>query len=70
MGPETSAPVALPGWFGTTTAMATLGLLAGAKAISQSLVNGALGRRAVWAVPVLAATSQLAGKTPGRRADW
>ena len=44
--------------------MATLVLPAGAKAIIQSLVNGGLGpNEPVWAVPVLAATSQLAGKT-------
>src|ERR1035441_5441595 len=58
-GPETSAPVSLPGWLGTTTATATLGLLAGAKAIIQSLVNVAFGP--VSAVPVLAATFQRAG---------
>ena len=58
-GPDTSAPVLLPGWFGTTTATATFGLLAGAKAIIQSLVSVALGP--VSAVPVLAATFHCAG---------
>src|SRR5664280_1372477 len=61
-GPEIWAPVSLPGWLGTTTATATLGSLAGAKAIIQSLVSVALGP--VSAVPVLAATFQLAGNTP------
>src|SRR5664280_3666934 len=58
-GPEIWAPVSLPGWLGTTTATATLGSLAGAKAIIQSLVSVALGP--VSAVPVLAATFQMAG---------
>src|ERR1035437_4786903 len=59
-GPETVAPVSLPGWLGTTTATATVGSLAGAKAIIQSLVSDAFGP--VSAVPVLAATFQLDGK--------
>ena len=62
-GPDTWAPVSFPGWFGTTTATATFGLLAGANAIIQSLVFVALGP--VSAVPVLAATFQLAGKPTG-----
>src|ERR1700722_10467183 len=43
--------------------MATLVLPTGAKAISQSSVCSGLGpNEPVWAVPVLAATCQLAGK--------
>src|SRR5487761_982368 len=64
MGPATAAPVVSetpPGWPGTTTATATLGLLAGAKAIIQSVVDAPL---LVCAVPVLAATSSEAGKIP------
>src|ERR1035437_1787888 len=59
-GPVTVAPVSLTGWLGTTTATATVGSLAGAKAIIQSLVSDAFGP--VSAVPVFAATFQLAGK--------
>jgi hypothetical protein len=38
IGPETIAPVAFSACFGTTTASATTGWLAGAKAIIQSVV--------------------------------
>ena len=38
-GPEISAPVELGAWFGTDTATATVGSLAGAKAIIQSFVS-------------------------------
>lgn len=38
IGPETAAPVAEIDCLGTTTAIATLGSLAGAKAIIQSVV--------------------------------
>ena len=38
IGPETIAPVAEIAWLGTTTAIATSGWLAGAKAIIQSVV--------------------------------
>src|SRR5665213_4637763 len=55
-GPAYSAPVLVGTWFGTTTATATLGSLAGAKAIIQSFVSGWPKAPTVSAVPVLAAT--------------
>ena len=61
-GPEIAAPVELGTWFGTDTATATLGSLAGAKAIIQSLVSGWPNAPDVSAVPVLAATSPRGGK--------
>ena len=49
-------------WYGTTTATATWGLLAGAKPIIQSWVSP-FGS-AVWAVPVLTAAHRYGGKIP------
>src|SRR6202034_3193791 len=62
IGPATSAPVSEVGWRGTSTATATLGSLAGANPIIQSLVLFA--PLPVWAVPVFTATSSERGKTP------
>ena len=59
MGPATSAPVSSTGWLGMATAMATVGLLAGARAIIQSVVR--VLPTPTWAVPVLAATSHEGG---------
>ena len=60
IGPATPAPVSTKFWYGTTTATAICGLLAGAKPIIQSSVL-AFGLP-VWAVPVLTAASSDAGK--------
>ncbi len=59
MGPATLAPVSSTGWCGMATAIATVGLVAGAKAIIQSVVSELPWP--VCAVPVLAATSSEGG---------
>ena len=64
-GPRSRRRWRCAGWFGTATATATFGSLAGAKAIIQSLVRVASGP--VSAVPVLAATSHDAGNPTLRR---
>ena len=62
MGPATVAPKFALAWNGITTATATVGFDAGAKAIIQSSVFCCA--LPVWAVPVLAPTSRFDGKTP------
>ena len=65
IGPETSAPVFESAWLGTTTAMATLGWLAGAKAIIQSVVvvaDADLGGTGLGRHVVLRGESDAAGR--------
>ena len=58
MGPATDAPSDEMFWYGTTTATAIWGLLAGAKPIIQSWLT----LRPVWAVPVFTAAHKYDGK--------
>ena len=60
IGPAILAPVNVVACSGTTTAIATVGLLAGANPIIQSTVFWAAFP--TWAVPVFTATSSWGGK--------
>ena len=60
IGPAMDAPDADRAWYGTATAIATTGSLAGARPIIQSVVFVLPGP--AWAVPVFTAISSVFGK--------